>query len=311
MPEASPRLPGLRIDVDTHDGMKLGVPRLLDLLGEHGVKGTFYLSMGPDNSGRAILNVLRRPGFLAKMRRTDAARVYGWRTVLSGTLLPARMIAVAHPEIARRISAEGHEAGVHAWNHRRWQDRLPRLSDAQVADELRRGRDAFIRIFASAPRTFAAPAWFSDERALAIEDTFGLEYASDCRGGEPFVPVVAGKALATPQVPATLPTLDEALGESHGDAASFFTDILEAASRQTWPVLTIHAELEGGPYAQAFAAFLRDAEARGNRIVPLRELLAARLANGVPLPICAMGYGTMPGRHGRVSVPVLTGDPRA
>ena len=65
---------GLRIDVDTHDGMRTGVPALLDLLEKAGVKGTFYLSMGPDNSGKAILNVLRRPGFLAKMRRTGAAR---------------------------------------------------------------------------------------------------------------------------------------------------------------------------------------------------------------------------------------------
>ena len=65
---------GLRIDVDTHDGMKSGVPVLLDVFRESGVKGTFYLSMGPDNSGKAIFNVLRRPGFLGKMRRTGAAR---------------------------------------------------------------------------------------------------------------------------------------------------------------------------------------------------------------------------------------------
>jgi hypothetical protein len=46
-----------------------------------GVKATFYLSMGPDRSGLAALSALR-PGFLAKMTRTGAASVYGWRTVL-------------------------------------------------------------------------------------------------------------------------------------------------------------------------------------------------------------------------------------
>ncbi|MFI5165636.1 MAG: polysaccharide deacetylase family protein [Thermoanaerobaculales bacterium] len=297
---------GLRIDVDTHDGMKLGVPRLLGVLGERGVKGTFYLSMGPDNSGRAIFNVLRRPGFLAKMRRTKAARVYGWRTVLSGTLLPARLIAVALPQTARRITAEGHEAGVHAWNHRRWQDRLLRLSHPEVASELSHGRDAFIRIFGTPPRTFAAPAWFSDARALAIEEGFDLEYASDCRGVEPFLPVVKGMALATPQVPTTLPTLDEALGETHEDAEGFFGSILDSIRADGWPVLTIHAELEGGPYREAFAAFLREAVAREIHVLPLRELLVARLATGTPLPTLAMGYGTVPGRHGRVSVPLPT-----
>jgi len=293
----------LRIDVDTHDGMKLGVPRLLDVLAEHGVKGTFYLSMGPDNSGKAVLNVLRRPGFLAKMRRTGAASVYGWRTVLSGTLLPARMIAVAFPAVARRITAEGHEAGVHAWDHRRWQDHLPALSDQRVERELNLGREAFVAIYGAPPRTFAAPAWFGDERALRVEEVFGLAYASDCRGEEPFLPLVGGAPLATPQVPATLPTLDEALGDTHRDAAAFFADMLDAAKRAAWPVLTIHAELEGGPYAAALSAFLAQAADRGLRLAPLHELLAARLATGTPLPARPMRYGTVPGRHGRVFMP--------
>ena len=297
------KLLGLRIDVDTHDGMRDGVPVLLDVFRDAGVKGTFYLSMGPDNSGKAIFNVLRRPGFLGKMRRTGAARVYGLRTVLSGTLLPARMIAVAFPEIARRAAAEGHEAGVHAWDHRRWQDTLPRLSDNEVASQLGRARQAFVGIFGEPPRTFAAPAWFGDERSLQVEEWYALEYASDCRGAEPFLPVVRGKALATPQVPATLPTLDEALGDTHTEARAFFDSILDAAADAPWPVFTVHAELEGGPYAADLRWFLEGARGRGIAPVPLRELLSARRATGVPLPQKSMGYGTVPGRHGTVFMP--------
>ena len=300
---ATGKVLGLRIDVDTHDGMKSGVPVLLDVFRESGVKGTFYLSMGPDNSGKAIFTVLRRPGFLGKMRRTGAARVYGLRTLLSGTLLPARMIAVALPDIARRIVAEGHEAGVHAWDHRRWQDKLPRLSDNEVASQLGRARRAFIEIFKAPPRTFAAPAWFGDERSLQIEEWYELEYASDCRGSEPFLPVIGGKALATPQVPATLPTLDEALGDTHTEARAFFDSMLDAATSAAWPVLTVHAELEGGPYAADLRWFLERARERGTRPVPLGELLKARRATGNPLPQRAMGYGAVPGRHGTVFMP--------
>jgi len=301
---ARPHLLGLRIDVDTHDGMRDGVPVLLDVFREAGVKGTFYLSMGPDNAGKAIFNVLRRPGFLGKMRRTGAARVYGLRTVLSGTLLPARMIAVALPETARRIVAEGHEAGVHAWDHRRWQDGLLRLSQNEVAAQLGRARRAFVEIFGEDPRTFAAPAWFGDERSLQIEEWYGLDYASDCRGVEPFLPVVGGKTLATPQVPATLPTLDEALGETHSEAGAFFDSILDAAASAPWPVLTVHAELEGGPYAEDLRRFLAGARTRGVHPAPLRELLAARRAAGSPLPELAVGYGAVPGRHGTVFMPL-------
>jgi undecaprenyl phosphate-alpha-L-ara4FN deformylase len=79
----------LRIDVDTHDGMKTGVPSLLDLLERAGVKGTFYLSMGPDNAGKAIFNILQHPGLLNKMRRAKAARVYGLRQSLGTSSRPA------------------------------------------------------------------------------------------------------------------------------------------------------------------------------------------------------------------------------
>src|SRR4029078_9630233 len=136
----TPPVLGLRVDVDTHDGMRLGVPRLLDVMKEEGVKATFYLSMGPDRSGLAVLNALR-PGFLRKMRRTGAARVYGLRTILSGTLLPARPIAIAFPELCRLVREADQEVGVHAWDHRSWQDRLPRWPPAKVARELDRGRE--------------------------------------------------------------------------------------------------------------------------------------------------------------------------
>jgi undecaprenyl phosphate-alpha-L-ara4FN deformylase len=297
------KLLGLRVDVDTHDGMRDGVPCLLDLLGECGVHGTFYLSMGPDHSGRAIFSLLR-PGFLAKMRRTGAARVYGWRTVLSGTLLPARMIALALPEVARRVRAEGHEVGVHAWDHRRWQDKLLRLPDDEVASQLGRARRAFVEIFGEPPRTFAAPAWLGDERALLVEEGYALDYASDCRGVEPFLPVVRGTTLATPQVPTTLPTLDEALGDTHTEARAFFASMLDAAASAAWPVLTVHAELEGGPYAAELRWFLERARERGIRPAPLGELLAARRATGVPLPTRSMRHGTVPGRHGCLFMPV-------
>jgi undecaprenyl phosphate-alpha-L-ara4FN deformylase len=293
------RLLGLRVDVDTHEGMRDGVPSLLDAFRAAGVHATIYLSFGPDRSGRAIFNALR-PGFLAKMRRTGAARVYGLRTILSGTLLPARPIAVAFPEICRRARDEGHETGVHAWDHRSWQDRLLGWPPAKVAAELDRGRAAYREVFDAQPRTYAAPAWLSCDSALLHQETFVLDYGSDCRGREPFLPVVEGRTLTTPQVPNTLPTLDEALGDTHADAPSYFRDMVERARVAAWPVFTLHAELEGGPYAADFARFLADLKAAGVEGVPLGELLRARRAAG-PLPECPLNHAPVPGRHGVLS----------
>ncbi len=301
IPKEGPLL-GLRIDVDTHEGMRDGVPKLLDVLGATKVKGTFYLSFGPDRSGKAILNAFKNPAFLKKMLRTRAAKVYGLRTVLSGTLLPARPIATAFPETARRITAEGHEAGVHAWDHRTWQDRLHRFSYERTAMELEKGREAFISIFGEAPRTYASPAWFCSNDSLQYQESLGLDYGSDCRGMEPFLPFVEGRPLKTPQVPATLPTLDEGLGEIDTDAPAFYRRVLGLAREAHWPVMTIHAELEGGPYAEDFAAFLAAAKSEGIRVLPLRDLMAERRAVDPPVAPYTMSYGMVDGRASMVSM---------
>ena len=304
LPPGTPVL-GLRIDVDTHEGMRDGVPRLLATLKEADVSGTFYFAMGPDNSGRAIFNVLTRPGFLAKMVRSGAPKIYSLRTMLSGTLLPARKVALAFPDVARRAAEEGHEVGVHGWNHRSWQDRLPRYPSERVILELERGAEAFAEIFRAKPLTFASPAWICSNESLHHQERMGLLYGSDCRGTDPFLPVIDYKVLQTPQVPATLPTLDETLGDVDKDAGAFFARMLEEVKPGEWPVLTVHAEIEGGPFAADFASFLKGAKERGIAVVPLGRLLATRLATGKPLPHCTLSYGAIEGRHGVVSCQML------
>jgi undecaprenyl phosphate-alpha-L-ara4FN deformylase len=290
----------LRVDVDTHDGMCDGVPRLLEIFGTHNVHATFYFAMGPDRSGLAVFNLLK-PGFLKKMRSSGAAKIYSKRTMLSGTLLPSRPVGSAFPDLIRRTLAEGHEAGVHAWDHRKWQDRLMKFSPAQIVQELDRGYQAFQSAAGEKPKTFAAPAWLSRDESILHEEDFGLTFASDCRGREPFLPVIGRKTLRTPQVPATLPTLDEALGTTHMDPAAFFSDSLRAAAPGAFPVFTLHAELEGGPYARHFSRFLEDAKSQGIRCAPLGEVLAERLRLG-PLPACPMVHASIPNRHGVVSM---------
>ena len=291
---------GLRVDVDTFEGMRDGVPRLLEIFRLHKVHATFYFAMGPDRSGLAVFNLLK-PGFLKKMRSSGAAKIYSRRTMLSGTLLPSRPIGSAFPDLIRRTLAEGHEAGVHAWDHRKWQDRLLIFSPDQIIQELDLGYQAFLSAAGEKPKTFAAPAWLSRDESLLHEESFGLTYASDCRGREPFLPVIGRQPQRTPQVPATLPTLDEALGRTHADAASFFSDSLSAAVPGAFPVFTLHAELEGGPYAHHFARFLEAAKSQDIRCAPLGELLKERLTEG-PLPACAMLHASIPNRHGVVSM---------
>jgi hypothetical protein len=62
---------GLRIDVDTFGRTRDGLPRLLDILGAHGVRATVFVTVEPDNMGRHVRRLLR-PAFVHKMLRSEA-----------------------------------------------------------------------------------------------------------------------------------------------------------------------------------------------------------------------------------------------
>jgi peptidoglycan/xylan/chitin deacetylase (PgdA/CDA1 family) len=68
--------------------------------------------------------------------------------------------AVAHPELVRRILAEGHEIGNHTWSHP-W---LYLMSRDKIADEIDRTQDALEKITGRRPTLFRPPfgvRWFT------------------------------------------------------------------------------------------------------------------------------------------------------
>jgi peptidoglycan/xylan/chitin deacetylase (PgdA/CDA1 family) len=273
---------GLRIDVDTHEGMRDGVPAIRATLDKYGFKGSFFFSYGPDNSGRAVLRAFRKRGFLKKMLRTNAASMYGVRTMLSGTLLPSRPIANAFPQIALDCVKSGHEVGLHAWDHVAWQDHLGEWSDDRIRGELQKGVDAHAKLFGEKPKCSAAPAWFATERSLAIQDEFGFDYSSDCRTSDwdcegPFLPKWGERVFKTPQIAASLQTLDELLGRQGYDLP-LITTLWMGAGRRDSSVLTIHAEAEGRAYLTWFDGFCKAVQQGGNKLVPVREIVARGVA---------------------------------
>ncbi len=253
---------GLKIDVDTYVGMKQGVPRLLDILGEAGVKGTFFLSMGPDASGRAVFQMLKNPRFLKKMIRSNAPGLYGFKTALYGTLLPSPMIALSFPSLVSRIISTGHEVQFHAWDHRRWQDDLPRHSEAWVREWFKKGFAAFEKLTGRRPEAFGAPAWLIDDRVLDVVRTYPLRYLSCTRAKEPFIHERAN----LPEIPSDLPCFEE-IGVEAG-----FTAILSRLTDGGLHVLPVHAEVEGGIWADKFIELLAAVKKMGYTMKTLSEI---------------------------------------
>ena len=290
----------LKVDCDTLEGTREGVPRLLEMFAARGIRATFFFTLGPDRSGVAVRRVFTRKGFLRKMIRSRAPSLYGWRTMLYGTLLPAPMIGRRCEDAMRAAGEAGHDTGVHGWDHVGWHDRLGRMSAAEVADDYGRAHAEYLRIFGTPARSSAAPGWTANALSLAAEQERSLLFTSDTRCGGPFFPRSGQRVFPTLEIPTTLPTLDETLAwenlRGDEDQRSYF----RAAIRGT-EVHTIHAEVEGRSKAGLFGRILDDWRADGVAFVLLSELAREALAHRDRVPARDIGPARLPGRGGHVT----------
>jgi len=293
---------GLKVDVDTLRGTREGVPRLVELFKRHRADATFYFSVGPDHTGRAWRRVFRK-GFAEKVARTSVLKHYGLKTLLYGVLLPGPDIGREAGDHMRRVHEVGFEVGLHCHDHVRWQDHVAQADARWTRVEFERGLEAFERVFGFLPQSHAAAGWQINGHGLELEREYGLRYASDTRGGAPFLPLLAGGASPCPQIPTTLPTFDELLGRDGTDEASIagalFGLSMRAAER-TSQVFTLHAELEGLLLRDAFESLLvkwREAGATLSRMSMMHDLAMRQ-----PLPTRAVVRGTVAGRSGLLAV---------
>jgi len=291
----------IQVHVDTDRGTRLGVPNLLSLFEELGLRATFLFSLGPDNTGRAIRRIFR-PGFFRKVSRTSVVSVYGIRTLMNGVLLPGPHVGRRNEGIMREARARGHEVGIHCYDHIRWQDGLSRMSAQEVRQEFGKARREFERIFGEPAKTAGAAGWQSNADSLAAYDEAGLLYASDVRGTHPFYPRAEGAVFRTIQVPTTLPTLDELLGMPEHPLSSIPAYFLSLILPGRLNVLTVHAELEGMRYLPLFRDLLERAGAGHIRVLPLRDAVVGIISDPSGIPVCDLVPGTVAGRSGTVSV---------
>jgi undecaprenyl phosphate-alpha-L-ara4FN deformylase len=291
----------IKIDVDTDRGTRIGVPNLVALFEEFKVKATFLFSLGPDNTGRAIKRIFR-PGFLSKVSRTSVVSTYGIRTLLNGVLLPGPHVGRRNESVMRAARDQGHEVGIHCYDHIRWQDGLATMSRDEVFAEFNKARVEFERIFQEPARTAGSAGWQANADSLAAYDDAALLYGSDSRGTHPFFPRAGSRTFRTLQVPTTLPTLDELLGLPEYPEAAIPEHYLSLLRPDGLNVLTIHAELEGMKQRSLFRSFLQLAKERGVRIVRLDEQVRELLRTPAAIPVCELYPGTIDGRSGTLAL---------
>ncbi len=286
---------GLRVDVDTFRGTRLGVPNLCRLLQKYSIKASFFFSVGPDNMGRHLWRLLR-PAFLVKMLRTKAASLYGWDILLKGTFWPGPVIGKKLAAVIRETADAGHEVGLHAWDHHAWQVHIDNMDGKAIYESINKGVTVLGQILGRDVDCSAVPGWKCNDLVLKEKSKFHFRYNSDCRGDSIFMPLIDGKPTPPVQIPVTLPTYDELVGRNGVTNDNYNDTLLSAMSSNKLNVLTIHAEVEGILCEKLFDKFLSKARAKDISFVRLGDLLAVH----PPAKQSGIIAKEIPGREGWV-----------
>jgi peptidoglycan/xylan/chitin deacetylase (PgdA/CDA1 family) len=200
----------------------------------------------------------------------------------------------------REIARRGFEVGVHTYDHIKWQDGVAQASEPWTRRQLVLARDEFVRVFDRAPEAHGAAGWQVNGSVPGLERELGFRYASDTRGRGPFMPMVAGGEVPVPQLPTTLPTLDELIGREDLGGAGPVEHLLALTEGAGDQVFTLHAELEGGAYLTGFERLLRVWRERGFQLTDLASY--SRALDTSRLPRCAIVSGVVAGRSGTLAV---------
>jgi peptidoglycan/xylan/chitin deacetylase (PgdA/CDA1 family) len=291
----------LKVDVDTLRGTLQGAPRLVELFRRCQTDATFLFSLGPDHTGWAIRRVFRR-GFLSKVKRTSVLEHYGLKTLLYGTLLPGPDIGRRAGEAMRSVRDAGFETGIHCWDHILWQDHVTHADQQWTAGEMRKAIKRYTEIFSAAATVHGAAGWQMNRHALQLTGELGFSWCSDSRGTHPFLPVVNGETMACPQLPTTLPTLDELIGVDGITQDNVADRLLEmtGTAPDAGHVFTLHAELEGLKFLPILDRLLIGWRKQGYRLGALRTLANEMTLDA--LPRHTVIEGTVSGRTGALLV---------
>jgi peptidoglycan/xylan/chitin deacetylase (PgdA/CDA1 family) len=138
--------------------------------------------------------------------------------------------------------------------------------------------------------------------ALRETQRMGFEYCSDGRGTHPHLPVWNAELIRCPQLPTTLPTMDELIGREGINEDNVAAHLLQLTKepQSAGHIYTLHAELEGMRLARAFEQLIEGWRAQGWSLGTTRALYET--LQPMALPRCEVAPGTVEGRSGTLLV---------
>ena len=117
---------GLRVDVDSRMGARIGAPMVAQALAEQGLSASFFFSVGPDSMGRHRRRPARRgtPAGVRGAGRGGLFRFPSFREMA----WPGPAIGKSAGEAIRAVALAGHEIGLLGWDPLKWRTRRGQMA---------------------------------------------------------------------------------------------------------------------------------------------------------------------------------------
>ena len=263
----------LKIDVDSHRGYREGVPSLLELFDRRNIIASFFFSMGPD----------KLPGFWSRLRGETCP------TIISSA-----------PGIIRDADRRGHDCGIHAWNPQEWKRDLDRLPVTTLEAILRKAVKNYIERTGHAPHGSAAPGWCVSDMSLRIQDELNVEYGSDTLGFYPFIPKMGRKIFSTPQIPTTLPQLEQVRKQHPALKIEQLASTMIESLQDGLNVLSLRAENEGIAQLELMEKILECCKSNEVRVLDL--LSVSKTLQKKTLPVSEIDFHSTGHFHHEIAV---------
>ncbi|UCD68766.1 MAG: 4-deoxy-4-formamido-L-arabinose-phosphoundecaprenol deformylase [Betaproteobacteria bacterium] len=291
----------IKIDVDGIRPALVGAPRLAHALKTAAAGASFFFSLGPDRSGRRLGRLFHR-GMLRHLWRTRSIRDYGLRTYLYGSLLSAPDLGVKAAATLCAIHEAGFETGVRAYDHIEWCERATLSNAVWIGQQMALARDRYEDILGEPAYVHAAAGWKMNRHAYRCTQRLEFAYSSDTRGTHPFIPVFRAEVIFCPQLPTTLPTMEELLADSGVPAQQVVAKLLALTEKPgPWGhVFSANAAFEGLKLLAQFEELLNGWRQQGYEIVSLRDYMLS--IDTRELPYHEVITGTVPGRPSTVEL---------
>ncbi|MBF0518513.1 MAG: polysaccharide deacetylase family protein [Nitrospirae bacterium] len=289
----------LRVDIDFSFGLRKGVPYILDVLDEYGVKATFFSVMGPDTASTHTRNFSKK-GYLKRIMAMNPLKMlvgFGPLFFLRGKLLPLKYVGSGHPGILKEIADRGHELGLHSYNHAQWAGLWPELPDTYIEEDLKRAGDEYRKIFKKDFHLWGSPNWRTSEHLYRLLVDMGALYTSNVRGNSPFFPKYGDTIYKTTELPITMPALHELVqaGIKKHDTVKVLDKCLTSEYNQ-W---VIHCYYEGILERKMFENALRHLADLGCAFYTFEQFFKQIRTD--TLPACEIDAVTVPGGIGSIS----------